>query len=112
VAVIETVQILESTVLSPRIVGERVGLHPVWVMFAVLVFAHFWGFIGLLIAIPFAAIIKIFILFLIDSSRKSLLEMESPTIIVGTDGSTTVPPDADDDEGAETTSSAPDPDPQ
>jgi len=60
VVVIEAVQIIEGTVLSPRIIGERVGLHPALVMFAILVFAEFWGFVGLLIAVPSAAIIKIF----------------------------------------------------
>jgi predicted PurR-regulated permease PerM len=60
VVVIEAVQIIEGAVLSPRIVGERVGLHPALVMFAILVFSHFWGFVGLLIAVPLAAIIKIF----------------------------------------------------
>jgi predicted PurR-regulated permease PerM len=60
VVVIEAVQIIEGAVLSPRIVGERVGLHPVLVMFAILIFSHFWGFVGLLVAVPLAAIIKVF----------------------------------------------------
>jgi len=66
VVVIEAVQILEGAVLSPRIVGEKVGLHPVWVMLSILIFSHFWGFVGLLIAVPFAAIIKLFVTMLID----------------------------------------------
>lgn len=60
VVVIEAVQIIEGAVLSPRIVGERVGLHPALVMFAILIFSHFWGIVGLLVAVPFAAIIKVF----------------------------------------------------
>jgi predicted PurR-regulated permease PerM len=75
VVVIEAVQILEGAVLSPRIVGERVGLHPVWVMLSILVFSHFWGFVGLLIAVPFAAIIKLIITMLID---KYMMPPEPP----------------------------------
>ncbi len=59
VVVIEAVQIIEGAVLSPRIVGERVGLHPALVMLAILVFSHFWGIVGLLVAVPLAAIIKV-----------------------------------------------------
>jgi len=59
VIIIEAVQIMEGNLLSPRIVGDRVGLHPVWVIFVVLVFAHFWGIPGLLVAVPTSAIIKI-----------------------------------------------------
>ncbi len=112
VVVIEAVQIIESAVLSPRIVGERVGLHPVWVMFAVLVFAHFWGFVGLLIAIPFAAIMKIFISVLINSYRRRPLDMEPPTIIVGADSSATVTPGSKEENGADTKPPTPGPDPQ
>ena len=61
VIIIEAVQITEGNLLSPRIVGDRVGLHPVWVIFVVLVFAHFWGILGLLIAVPTSAIVKVFI---------------------------------------------------
>ena len=72
VAVIETVQILEGSLLSPRIVGERVGLHPAWVMFSILIFAHFWGFIGLIIAVPLAATIKIFASVWLHAYRKRI----------------------------------------
>jgi predicted PurR-regulated permease PerM len=52
---------LEGTVISPKIVGQSVGLHPVWVIFSILVFAQFWGFVGLLIAVPTASIVKVVI---------------------------------------------------
>ncbi len=61
VAVIEAVQILEGSFLSPRIVGDRVGLHPVWVIFAILFFSHFWGVLGIVIAVPTAAVIRMLI---------------------------------------------------
>lgn len=53
--------ILESSVISPRIVGHQVGLHPIWVIVALLVFFHFFGFLGLLIAVPTTAVISLFV---------------------------------------------------
>jgi predicted PurR-regulated permease PerM len=50
---------LEGYVLSPKLVGAKVGLHPVWMMFALLAFGYLLGFIGLLIAIPLAATIGV-----------------------------------------------------
>jgi len=49
--------LLEVTLLSPRIVGSRVGLHPLLIILALLVFASFLGFVGLLIAIPVTALL-------------------------------------------------------
>jgi predicted PurR-regulated permease PerM len=50
---------LEGYVLSPRLVGAKVGLHPVWMMFSLLAFGYLLGFIGLLIAVPLAATIGV-----------------------------------------------------
>jgi predicted PurR-regulated permease PerM len=61
VVIIEIVQIIEGSFLSPKIVGDRVGLHPAWVMFSILILSHLLGFIGLLLAVPIAATIKIFV---------------------------------------------------
>ena len=58
-AVFAVVQSIEGNFLSPRVVGRRVGLHPAWVMFALVISGHFWGFLGLLLAIPVAAVINI-----------------------------------------------------
>ncbi len=49
-------QLLESYVLTPWLVGDRVGLHPVWVIFAILAFGNLLGFVGILLAVPLAAI--------------------------------------------------------
>ncbi len=54
-------QLLESTVISPRIVGESVGLHPVLVLLALALGGFFFGFVGLLIGVPAAAIGKLLI---------------------------------------------------
>jgi predicted PurR-regulated permease PerM len=48
-------QFLEGNVLSPKLVGESIGLHPVWLMFALLAFGQLFGFLGLIIAVPAAA---------------------------------------------------------
>jgi predicted PurR-regulated permease PerM len=49
-------QLLESYVLTPWLVGDRVGLHPVWVIFAILAFGHLLGFVGVLLAVPLASV--------------------------------------------------------
>ena len=62
VAVVYTVaQVLEGTVISPRIVGESVGLHPVWIVLALALGGFFFGFVGLLIGVPIAAGLKLLV---------------------------------------------------
>jgi predicted PurR-regulated permease PerM len=51
--------VLENYVLAPAFIGAKVGLHPVWLMFALLAFGYLFGFVGLLIAIPLAAAIGV-----------------------------------------------------
>ena len=48
-------QAVEGNLITPRIVGRSVGLHPVWVLFAIAVFGSLFGFVGLLVAVPLAA---------------------------------------------------------
>ncbi len=55
------VQAFDGYFLSPKIVGDRVGLHPVWVMLAIIAFGSFFGLTGLLLAIPLAVLIKLLI---------------------------------------------------
>jgi predicted PurR-regulated permease PerM len=52
-------QVLESYVLAPRLVGAKIGLHPVWLIFALLAFGYLFGIVGLLVAIPLAAAIGV-----------------------------------------------------
>ncbi|MEQ9608153.1 MAG: AI-2E family transporter [Kiloniellaceae bacterium] len=52
-------QAIEGNVLTPKLVGERVGLHPVWVMFALLAGGALFGFVGVLLAVPVAAIVGV-----------------------------------------------------
>jgi predicted PurR-regulated permease PerM len=53
------VQVIDSTITGPRIVGGSVGLHPVWVILALAVGSFFFGFVGLLLAMPAAVFIKL-----------------------------------------------------
>ncbi|MEI7843365.1 MAG: AI-2E family transporter [Gallionellaceae bacterium] len=52
-------QLLEGMVVTPRLVGERIGLHPLAVVFALLAFGQLFGFVGLLIALPLAAVLLV-----------------------------------------------------
>ena len=56
-------QFLEGNVLAPKLVGESVGLHPVWLIFALLAFGYLFGFVGLLVAVPLAATIGVLVRF-------------------------------------------------
>ena len=64
-------QTVESYVLTPRLVGDRVGLHPVWIMFALLAGGALFGFTGVLLAVPAAAVIGVLVRFAIARYRDS-----------------------------------------
>ena len=64
-------QVLEGYVLTPKLVGDRVGLHPVWVMFALLAGASLIGFLGVLIAVPAAAVLGVLVRFAVERYRDS-----------------------------------------
>lgn len=59
-------QFIEGYILSPKLVGDSVGLHPVWLMFALLAFGYMLGFLGLLLAVPLAAAVGVLMRFAID----------------------------------------------
>jgi predicted PurR-regulated permease PerM len=52
-------QVLEGFYLTPRWVGERIGLHPLAVIFALLAFGQIFGFIGVLVALPVSAVLLV-----------------------------------------------------
>jgi len=52
-------QFIEGNILSPKLVGASVGLHPVWLMFALFAFGSLFGFVGLLLAVPLAAAVGV-----------------------------------------------------
>jgi predicted PurR-regulated permease PerM len=64
-------QFLESYVVSPKLVGESIGLHPVWLIFALFAFGEWFGFTGLLVAVPAAAAIGVIVRHLIGTYQRS-----------------------------------------
>jgi len=66
-------QFLEGNVITPRFVGNSVGLHPVWLLFALSAFGAGFGFVGMLVAVPVAASIGVLARFGIDRYQLSLL---------------------------------------
>jgi len=71
------VQILDSGIISPRVVGDSVGLHPVWIVLALSVGGFFFGFVGLLISVPAAVGVKLVTVRGLERYRSSEL-YESP----------------------------------
>jgi predicted PurR-regulated permease PerM len=59
-------QALEGNILQPKLVGGSVGLHPVWLMFALFAFGMLFGFVGLLIAVPASAAVAVLVRFALD----------------------------------------------
>ncbi|MGB3146485.1 MAG: AI-2E family transporter [Paracoccaceae bacterium] len=66
-------QFLEGNVITPRLVGKSVGLHPVWLLFALSAFGTLFGFVGMLVAVPVAAAIGVLARFGLSSYKGSLL---------------------------------------
>ena len=54
---------LDAGFLSPKIVGSKIGLHPVWLIFSLFVFSYLFGFVGVLVAVPIAAAIGVLVRF-------------------------------------------------
>ena len=72
-AIFASGQVLEGNVLTPKLVGGSVGLHPVWLLFALAVFGALFGFVGLLVAVPVAAMIGVVARFALARYKLSLL---------------------------------------
>lgn len=73
VGIFLTGQVLEGYVLTPKLVGESVGLHPVWLMFSLFAFGYLFGFVGLLAAVPLAAAMGVLVRFGLQRYRRSEL---------------------------------------
>jgi predicted PurR-regulated permease PerM len=88
-------QFIEGNFLSPKLVGHRIGLHPVWLMFALFAFGYLFGFVGLLLAVPLAAAAGVLVRFGLRQYLRSRLylgtlrDMPEP---VAADGSASPPP--------------------
>lgn len=66
-------QFLEGNILTPKLVGNSVGLHPVWLLFALSVFGSLFGFVGMLTAVPVAAMIGVFARYGVEQYKDSTL---------------------------------------
>lgn len=66
-------QVIEGNVLTPKLVGSSVGLHPVWLILSLSVFGTLFGFVGMLVAVPVAAALGVVIRFGVDQYQQSLL---------------------------------------
>ncbi|MCT4559669.1 MAG: AI-2E family transporter [Pelagimonas sp.] len=72
-AIFQSGQLLEGNVLTPKLVGSSVGLHPVWLLLALSVFGSLFGFVGMLVAVPLAAAIGVIVRFGADQYTRSRL---------------------------------------
>lgn len=72
-AVFASGQFIEGNILTPKLVGSSVGLHPVWLMFALSAFGYMFGFFGLLIAVPAAAAVGVLSRFFLGEYMNSRL---------------------------------------
>ena len=76
-------QMLESYVLTPRIVGDKIGLHPMAVIFAIMAGGQLFGFLGMLMALPVAAVANVLLRYAKDRYRQSdLYTGERPAIVL------------------------------
>lgn len=72
-AIFQAGQIAEGNVLTPKLVGSSVGLHPVWLIFALSAFGTVFGFVGLLVAVPVAAVIGVLVRYVVEQYQQGLL---------------------------------------
>ena len=70
--------IMEAYILTPRLVGHRVGLHPVWILFAIIAGAKLLGFTGVIIAVPTAAVIGVLTRFALRQYKDSTIYKDPP----------------------------------
>jgi len=66
-------QFFEGNLLAPKLVGDSVGLHPIWLILALLAFGYLFGFVGLLVAVPLAATIGVLVRFALQRYQASSL---------------------------------------
>lgn len=75
-------QFIEGNILQPKLVGKSVGLHPVWLMFALFAFGALFGFVGVLVAVPAAAAVGVLVRFAISRYLDSDLYYGTSVVLV------------------------------
>jgi predicted PurR-regulated permease PerM len=73
IAMYVVIQTLDGLFITPRVVGGKLGLSPVWVLFALMAFGQLFGFVGVMLALPISAVIKVFVVDALARYRKSSL---------------------------------------
>lgn len=90
-------QIVEGNILTPKLVGDSVGLHPVWLLLALSIFGSLFGFVGMLVAVPVSAMLGVLVRFLVGEYRSGRLylgttvapsQVTSPSDKMSDDGDT------------------------
>ena len=72
-------QFIEGNILYPKLVGGSININPVWLMFALLAFGALFGFVGLLLAVPLAAIVGVLV-------RYGVAKYKASTLYLGQNG--------------------------
>lgn len=88
------IQVLEGFVITPKVVGDKVGLSAIWVLLALMVGGELFGFLGVLLALPAAAVVKIFVVRGLAWYRESEFFLDGPeppssgalSVIIGAEG--------------------------
>lgn len=78
-------QFLEGNFITPKIVGDRIGLHPAWIIFALLAGGTLFGFTGILLAVPAAAVIGVLGRFFLQQYKQSEAFLDPPSRQKGND---------------------------
>jgi predicted PurR-regulated permease PerM len=99
------VQVVEGVFLTPRLVGERVGLHPVWVLFAVFAGGEVAGFVGVLLAVPAAAAIAVLVRYAIEQYLENDATPSAAAVVDGPDHLSDTPEATDSDDQKDKTAS-------
>lgn len=89
-------QFVEGNILQPKLIGSSVGLHPVWLMFALFAFGALFGFVGLLVAVPAAASLAVLVRFAFAQYRASPFYSFDPEIAASSPIDRIAPPRQDD----------------
>jgi predicted PurR-regulated permease PerM len=71
-------QLIEGNFLSPKLIGDSVGLHPLWVFFALMAGGALFGIVGMLIAVPITAVISVLAAFMIEQYKQSHYYLGTP----------------------------------
>ncbi|MEO0573836.1 MAG: AI-2E family transporter [Pseudomonadota bacterium] len=103
IAVFTAAQFIEGSVLTPKLVGDQIGLHPVLVIFAVMAFGQLFGFFGILLALPAAAVIAVFVRYAYDNYLRE--HPEAAEFIEAHDGVADGAPQADTDHSGDDSAS-------